>query len=548
MGARSPAEPQPPREPCPVSLSSDARLESALRAGLEAAGAPGGAGTDVLTLREHVLRAAPDLLAGREGLLHAALHRLLQRGAVRVAGTTARGLPGYAANGHGEPAAPGEYGPRASAHDPVAVALSRAVRDPAARVRVLVDVDAHRQALAEAGASAAFGSAAQARVALRRVDRRQRTVLLALTGGERVKRFLVHEGPWIVCAVGLFVVVKLFFADVFVIPSDSMVPTLIQGDRVVVVKKGSGWRPERWQVVTFHHPGPDGPRTTYVKRVVGLPGEAVSLWHGDVYADGVLQVKPEALSAALRHPLQHWAFPAGPEAAGWRAERSEAGVEHWSPVRDPVRAGGRFGGVLLDLYAELDVELLPDGAAEVVHVRGADDTFRGAVVRLTLEAGRVGVRLREERRSATPGVVPASRTLWEVAGPRSGAQTLRLAVVDGVVHASVGEHTWSRPLDLPAGAAQVGFTTVGRGVRPTAFRLDQDLHYGTSEMFGGAGPVARPTDMQHRLAPDALFMLGDNTHNSNDSRRPDMGDIRLGDLIGPVLVRIWPLGRIGSVR
>lgn len=528
-----------------MSPSSDARLDAALLAAL-APGAP--APPDVLDLLAAVRATAPGLLAAREGLLHVALHRLLRAGAVRVSGTSARGLPAYARNGHGEPPAAADYGPRASAHDAVAVGLSRVVRDPAARVRVLVDVAAHRDLLASEKRPEAFGSARAAHSLLKRVDRRQRTVVIAADAGEHLKRFLVHEGPWILCAVALFLVVKLFFADVFVIPSESMVPTLIQGDRVVVVKKGSGWRPERWQVVTFRHPGPDGPRTTFVKRVVGLPGEAISLWHGDAYADGKLLAKPAELSAALRTPLKRWDFPSRPDQAGWVAESTEAGVDHWSPSPDPVRAGGRFGGVLLDLYTELDVEIPADGSCILVYERSQNESFGGPTARYELEAGRLGVKLTETRRGGTPGVVPQPETLFEERGPRTGAQTLRLAIVDGVVQAGVGGTAWRGPRDMPAGAARFAFVTVGPRVRPRAFRADQDLHYGNSEMFGGSSNVAGPGDLPHRLAPDGLFMLGDNTHNSNDSRRPDMGDIALSDLIGPVLFRIWPPSRLGSVR
>ena len=64
----------------------------------------------------------------------------------------------------------------------------------------------------------------------------------------------------------------------------------INGDRLLVDKNVYTLRrPRRWEVAVFRCPVDDS--KPYVKRVVGLPGEAISIVEGDVYADGGLARK-----------------------------------------------------------------------------------------------------------------------------------------------------------------------------------------------------------------------------------------------------------------
>ncbi|MEI2454646.1 signal peptidase I [Lysobacter firmicutimachus] len=103
----------------------------------------------------------------------------------------------------------------------------------------------------------------------------------------------------------LFVVLILrsFIAEPFRIPSNSMMPTLLTGDFILVNKFTYGLRlpitnhkvlamgePERGDVVVFrppHHPEQD-----WIKRVIGLPGDKI------VYRDGRLTVNGEPIAYA----------------------------------------------------------------------------------------------------------------------------------------------------------------------------------------------------------------------------------------------------------
>jgi signal peptidase I len=100
---------------------------------------------------------------------------------------------------------------------------------------------------------------------------------------------------WPVLAVVL--ILRSFLYEPFNIPSDSMVPTLETGDFILVNKFDYGIRlpivnkkiistgePERGDVVVFRYP--PQPSISYIKRVVGLPGDHVVYDHGQLSING----------------------------------------------------------------------------------------------------------------------------------------------------------------------------------------------------------------------------------------------------------------------
>lgn len=100
---------------------------------------------------------------------------------------------------------------------------------------------------------------------------------------------------WPVLAVVL--VLRSFFFEPYNIPSDSMVPTLETGDYILVNKYQYGVRlpisntkvlninePERGDVAVFRYP--PQPTISYIKRVVGLPGDHVVYENGQLTVNG----------------------------------------------------------------------------------------------------------------------------------------------------------------------------------------------------------------------------------------------------------------------
>ena len=94
--------------------------------------------------------------------------------------------------------------------------------------------------------------------------------------------------------------IRSFLFEPFRIPSDSMMPTLLDGDFIFVNKYVYGLRlpvvnteivdlgdPERGDVVVFRLPA--DPSTNYIKRLVGLPGDHVRVRDKRVWVNGELQ-------------------------------------------------------------------------------------------------------------------------------------------------------------------------------------------------------------------------------------------------------------------
>ncbi|WP_291837292.1 signal peptidase I [Brevundimonas sp.] len=108
-----------------------------------------------------------------------------------------------------------------------------------------------------------------------------------------------------VVAIGLLAAtaIQTTLYQPFTIPSSSMEPGLVIGDYVVVSKFAYGWSraslpfnpplpdgrlfgrtAERGDVVVFRRPS--APQQTWVKRVIGLPGDRVQVMGGTVFVNG----------------------------------------------------------------------------------------------------------------------------------------------------------------------------------------------------------------------------------------------------------------------
>lgn len=105
-----------------------------------------------------------------------------------------------------------------------------------------------------------------------------------------------------------------FVVQAFKIPSESMEPTLLVGDHLLVNKfifEGTGaWYEKllpyrsirRGDVVVFKFPYED--HVDYVKRVIGLPGDRIRIEGRKVYVDGALLSEPYAIyDSSLYDPL-----------------------------------------------------------------------------------------------------------------------------------------------------------------------------------------------------------------------------------------------------
>jgi signal peptidase I len=152
----------------------------------------------------------------------------------------------------------------------------------------------------------------------------------AVVPGRAAGKKREHKGPLgflrelpvlLVVAFVLALLIKTFLVQAFYIPSESMVPTLQVGDRVLVNKVVYHLHPpRRGDIIVFSDPHPtevihrgtvaafvhwltDGlgvqkdPTKDFIKRVIGLPGDTVEFAHGQVMINGRVLNEPYAHAA-----------------------------------------------------------------------------------------------------------------------------------------------------------------------------------------------------------------------------------------------------------
>lgn len=92
----------------------------------------------------------------------------------------------------------------------------------------------------------------------------------------------------IIAVLLIFCIVRPFFIQAFLIPSGSMHPTLLEGDRIMVNKLVYFFRsPRHGEVVVFHAPPWADPlKRDFIKRVVGLPGDRIAIHGGRLIRNG----------------------------------------------------------------------------------------------------------------------------------------------------------------------------------------------------------------------------------------------------------------------
>jgi signal peptidase I len=108
----------------------------------------------------------------------------------------------------------------------------------------------------------------------------------------------------------VFILFGVFFVQPVVVEGTSMLPQLHDGERLLVNKliyykiQSISWgHVERGDIVVFWFP--NDPDKSYVKRVIGLPGETVELRNGKVYINGV-ELNEEYIDVEHNQSLPSW--------------------------------------------------------------------------------------------------------------------------------------------------------------------------------------------------------------------------------------------------
>lgn len=89
----------------------------------------------------------------------------------------------------------------------------------------------------------------------------------------------------IVWSLVIALLIIQFVVQSFYIPSSSMEPTLVPGERVLVAKFYYRiTKPQRGDIIVFRYPIDN--RKNLIKRVIGLPGEKIKISNGMIYVNG----------------------------------------------------------------------------------------------------------------------------------------------------------------------------------------------------------------------------------------------------------------------
>ena len=356
---------------------------------------------------------------------------------------------------------------------------------------------------------------------------------------------------------------RTFVAGIYRVDSGSMEPLIhgaADGGERVLVRYDRRPPLARFDLVVFVRPGQESP---VVKRAGGLPGESVLISGGDLFIGGrrlgpdVPRPEPVELFDSRRHAFRdafrtNYERPGDFEGAAWNADATGIGpdlpeiVAQWSTRlldgyvdRDgePVRGVHEIGdaGLEADLRVEapdtrLSLRLTEDGDRFDLDLVAGAEGGRATLTRHSAD-GRGGqtVEVLAERdlaltvgashRIAFSNVDNALRVELDGDASFLTATYLRNEPLTGVPDPSY-VHLKPR-VELAVQAGVVVFERV---------RLVRDLHYTAQGRYGIVEP--------EQLGPDEIFVLGDNSSESQDSRA--FGPVSLDQVVGVPVMVVWP--------
>ena len=152
----------------------------------------------------------------------------------------------------------------------------------------------------------------------------------------------------ILIALVIWFVVRSVLVEAFRIPSGSMENTLLIGDFLFVNKALYGAEipivhrrlpairePERFDIVIFY--SPEDPGVNVVKRVIGLPGDTLSMVDGDLHLNGAELEEPHATKMSARYD------PEDPRMREWQVrhlvgqdpQSYRPSLRNWGPIAVP---------------------------------------------------------------------------------------------------------------------------------------------------------------------------------------------------------------------
>jgi signal peptidase I len=287
-----------------------------------------------------------------------------------------------------------------------------------------------------------------------------------------------------------------------------------KGDRILVMKfpydlpwlPGSA-PPRRWDVVVFRYP--EEPEVSYIKRLIGLPGEELRIWFGDIYikppgGDAFhLERKPLAHQRAMQMLVYDDAHRAAavrdrPEWRRWSSPSADQGWREESPGEFRAPGAG-------DDWAELRYRHLVPDPEQWEAILEQRDLPRPARATLITDFYSYNTNLTMDNSSLTSYHRGDQEAAW-------------------MQPHWVGDLTLSARLDVKATGGSVRFELIEGGV---ANRCEIDLTSGAARLLHGdraLNPGQGPTAISGPGTYDLVFANVDNRLTLLVNGRPIFGD------------------------
>lgn len=319
--------------------------------------------------------------------------------------------------------------------------------------------------------------------------------------------------------------------------------SVFKGDQIFVLKCiYQFFEPKRWDVIVFKNP--QEPKINYIKRLIAGPGETVQLIDGDVYIDGQIARKPDAVQEELWMVIYDNDFqPVLPDEKGfangvWRQpfENRTGGKWNLAAAGPSVFKLDDVGGTVSRLWYNPNIgsNFQATYAYDDPAHYGAMPVCSDLMVRCHAAIGpdsAFGVRLSKygiayegwiyaDGRAAIVRIAPDGTVETLAKGHphvNGGAEVFRFANVDHLLRLEYG--AWRLEYDLGLGVDAVGTNRqiepvvelAGRGaIQLRHIGVYRDIHYTDGYRATETQPLT--------LGDDDFFACGDNSPASSDSR------------------------------
>lgn len=405
------------------------------------------------------------------------------------------------------------------------------------------------------------------------------------------RRARLRRTVWTLAALGLvLILLRSFVADSYGIKSGSMRPTLFGGAAEpggpefrehVLVRHDRAPRLERFDLVVLSSGGGGPP---LVKRVVGLPGETLSIRDGDLMIDGERlpphAPRPEPILVfddrlhGARGFFDFGLAPEGPwsrEGDAWTVDArtvapgAQQGMmqlrrgmhdDYLDQDDVPVRGSRPVNDAILEAEVRIGPAAREGAALRLTLVEGADTFvallepgFQGRPARARLLRYNPRTLARTDAREKQELLAEAAPPLPHGLVPETWRR-LRFANVDNHLSLTIDgtsllEADYEANEELPSPGpgtssrgARVGLGGEGLVAGFRGLRVLRDLYYTDAGTYGTSTPA--------RLGLDETFVLGDNSAASTDSRT--LGPMPASRILGRPLAVVWPPSRLRWLR